>query len=329
MNALAAAPTRLPMPHGATCTPEQWRVLVDAIFPSARTSEAVMLALDYCRARKLDPFKRSVHIVPVWNKTLRREVETVWPGISELQVTAARTGQWAGMDAPEWGPLITRTFKGQVKIDNQWEDRQAVVTFPEWCAVTVYRLIGNQRYAFVEPVYWTEAYARVGRSEMPNDMWAKRVRGQLHKNAKAASLRAAFPEEISDYTSDEMEGQEIDAGGVVIEHDTEQLSRPEPQPQISAPETPQQFRTPDPDPDPEDRAREWADRLIAKLGGLTTPAGLMRLIDSTRANRDGIRENRPDLADGVEAAFAVAYSRLIPEQQPAHGTEFIDDEIPF
>ena len=39
----------------------------------------------------------------------------------------------------------------------------------------------------------------------------------MHKNAKAASLRAAFPEEMgNDYTAEEMEGKETD-GGVVIE----------------------------------------------------------------------------------------------------------------
>jgi phage recombination protein Bet len=199
----------------------RWRVLCETTFPSARTPEAIVMALDYCRARGLDVFKKPVHIVPMWNSTLRKEVETVWPGINEIQITASRTREWAGMDAPEWGPDITATFKGRKKERNErgesaWKNVETTLTYPEWCAVTVYRMIGGEPRAFTEPVYWLEAYSRAGGSEYPTDMWIKRPRGQLHKVAKAASLRAAFPEE-GDYTAEEMEGKEIEVGGVVID----------------------------------------------------------------------------------------------------------------
>jgi len=222
MNAITKVNSRLPMPQNANVTPQQWRVLTDAIFPNARSAESICLAMDYCRARKLDVFKRPVHIVPMWNSSLGREVETVWPGINELQITGARAG-WAGMDAPQWGALIKRKFEGLVGKRGQERRVSVEVEFPEWCAVTVYRMVGGHRCSFVEPVYWLEAYGRQGRTDVPNDMWAKRVRGQLHKVAKAASLRAAFPEEAgNDYTADEMEGQHIEAGGVVIDGVAEQ-----------------------------------------------------------------------------------------------------------
>lgn len=216
MNALTTSQPRLPYPGERTgCTPAQWRVLTDAIFPSAKSAASIVLALQYCAARKLDVFKRPVHVVPMWNSALRQEVETIWPGINELQVTAARTGQWAGMDHPEWGPEITRTFRGQ---DKDKRANEVTLNYPEWCSVTVYRMIAGQKCGFAEPVYWMESYAKSSKwSEVPNAMWQQRVRGQLHKNAKAASLRAAFPEEAgNDYTAEEMEGKETD-GGVVIE----------------------------------------------------------------------------------------------------------------
>ena len=50
-------------------------------------------------------------------------------------------------------------------------------------------------------------------------MWIKRPRGQLLKCAKAASLRAAFPEEAS-YTAEEMEGKSIEPEEIVITNDT-------------------------------------------------------------------------------------------------------------
>jgi len=46
-------------------------------------------------------------------------------------------------------------------------------------------------------------------------MWVKRPRGQLLKCAKAASLRAAFPEEAG-YTAEEMVGKSIDGDLVVM-----------------------------------------------------------------------------------------------------------------
>lgn len=219
MNAVTEFRSRLPMPGGLTdFDARRWRVLVETTFPTARTSEAVVMAIDYCQARGLDIFKKPVHIVPMWNATLGKEVETVWPGINEVQITASRTGEWAGMDKPVWGPDTTRDFKGRKKGKNGWENVEATVTFPDWCEVTVYRMKAGQRCPFTETVYWTEAYSTTGGSELPTHMWIKRPRGQLQKVAKAASLRAAFPEE-GEYTAEEMEGKEIEAGGVVINHE--------------------------------------------------------------------------------------------------------------
>ncbi|KAA6183709.1 recombinase [Thiohalocapsa marina] len=206
---------RIPMPAvdpALNLTPSTWKVLTDSIFPAAKTAEGIVLALHYCAARNLDVMKRPVHVVSMYSKAIGREVETVWPGIAEVQTTAARTGQWAGLDAPRFGPVCERSFVGRVRRDGSWQDLELTVSFPEWCEVTVYRLVGGQRCPFTEPVFWLEAYARLGGSysELPTDMWVKRPRGQLMKCAKAASLRAAFPEEAT-YTAEEMEGKVIEA----------------------------------------------------------------------------------------------------------------------
>ena len=81
-----------------------WKALVEAIYPNAETADAIIMALSYCRARNLDPFKRPVHIVPMWSSAAGKTIETVWPGIAELRTTAFRTGQYAGMSEPEFGP---------------------------------------------------------------------------------------------------------------------------------------------------------------------------------------------------------------------------------
>lgn len=262
------APPRLPyhpaMQERFGVDPASWRALVEAVFPAARSVEGVLLALSYCRARKLDPFKRPVHVVPIWDSNRRAYVESVWPGIGELRTTAFRTGNYAGSDAAIFGPDVTETFKGRVKDGQGWKDATVTVTFPEWCQFTVYRLIKGQRVAMPGPrVYWRETYARQGKSDLPNDMWGKRPRGQLEKCAEAAALRRAFPEEIgNEIAAEEAAGQSFDAvgpGGVVIDNDPAP-PRPERQQKAAPAEEPEEGEmgapAEDPEPQPADESPE-------------------------------------------------------------------------
>lgn len=178
-----------------------WNTLRSVLFRGA-SDAAMLMVLDYCKARKLDPLKRPVHIVKVWDRDANNGkgalVETVWQGINELRTTAQRTGQFAGMDEPKIGPAIEK----QVGT--------TTVQFPEWAQVTVYRMIQGTRVPYAGPrVYWTETYAQASaRDTTPNRMWMRRPVGQLVKCAEAAALRAAFPEELGhEYAAEEMEGQ--------------------------------------------------------------------------------------------------------------------------
>lgn len=185
--------------------PQQWSALKTAIFPGA-SDDMIGVAYDYCKARKLDPLKKPVHIVKVWDSDKRAMVDTIWPSITELRITAMRTGVFAGKDPAEYGPDITERV-GSISL-----------TYPEWCQVTVYRLVGGQRMPFPgERVYWKEAYASK-KDGSPNAMWTKRARGQIAKCAEAAALRAAFPEELSGQpTAEEMEGQSLHGDAPAVE----------------------------------------------------------------------------------------------------------------
>lgn len=187
-----------------------WKVLTEAVFPSAKTQDSVVMALAYCQARKLDVFKKPVHIVPMWSTAKGAMVETVWPAISELRTTAFRTGQYVGLDGTDFGPEVTQTFKGRTK-GRDAEDVEVTVTFPQWARCTVHRILDGVGRKFVGPkVYWLEDYSRLGGIEVPNGMWAKRPSGQLEKCAEAGALRRAFPEEIGNQlTAEEMEGKAL------------------------------------------------------------------------------------------------------------------------
>lgn len=200
-------------------TETAWRVLCD-LFPAAETPEIIMAVVEYCAVRKLDPFKKPVHIVPIYNSKLRRRVQVVMQGINELEITAHRTKLFAGADEADYGPDETKIFKGTTEDDRgETKAVEVTLTYPISAAVKVYRLVQGQKVAFSERVWFTECYGRAGfRSEVPNARWTLAPRQMLAKCAKAASLRLAFPEEMGgEYASEEMEDREIETGGVTIE----------------------------------------------------------------------------------------------------------------
>lgn len=171
---------------------EQWRLLVDGIFPNVESVESIGMALSYCAARKLDIFTRPVHVVPVWDKRAKRNRDTVWAGINELRTTAARTREYAGKDETKFGPLTERTWTR----DEDGKNKTIKLSYPEWAQVTVYRMVAGQRCPFVGPkVYWQESFTRAWDGG-PNHIWERRPSGQLEKVAEASALRLAFPEEI-------------------------------------------------------------------------------------------------------------------------------------
>lgn len=191
---------------GALAMPESelLRVLRSSLYPGAQ-EDSIRLVLGYCMAAGLDPMQKPVHIVPMWDKTERAMRDTVMPGIGLYRTQAARTGEHGGTDEPEFGPLVEFNLDG------------TVVTVPEWCKVTVYRIKGGIRCPFTAIEYWIENYATAAKdTAAPNAMWKKRSRGQLSKCAEAQALRRGFPEVGSQPTAEEMEGKYVDASDVTV-----------------------------------------------------------------------------------------------------------------
>lgn len=175
-------------------TEAEWRTLTGSLFPGAAVA-SVLMVVDYCRARKLDPLKKPCHIVPmeikVGDKYEWRDV--VMPGIYELRTTAQRTGEYLGHDEAQYG---------EVK-------ECAGIQAPEWCKFTVYRWnpLAQMKAPYPVKVLFAEVVAtkRDGRA---NSRWSKAPTQMLTKCAEAASLREAFPDEIGgEHTAEEMDGQ--------------------------------------------------------------------------------------------------------------------------
>lgn len=183
------------------------KVLGASLYPGA-PPESIKLVLGYCRAAGLDPMQKPVHIVPMWDRAAGDMRDVVMPGIGLYRTQAARSGAYAGITEPEFGPDVTEQIG------------DANVTYPQWCRVTVKRKLPDGAVAeFTAREFWRENYAVKGGKEKsiaPNAMWAKRPYGQLAKCAQAQALRMAFPEIGSSPTADEMEGKSIDMGAADV-----------------------------------------------------------------------------------------------------------------
>ena len=171
-------------------------------------AKGIVMALSYCRARNLDPFKRPVHIVPMWSSVAGKMIETVGPASPSCAPRRSEPANTPALAA--FGPTIERTFEGKAgRGKAKGQERSLTLQFPAWCRVTITRELNGKERSFVGPkVYWCEAYAKWADTDVPNEMWANRPVGQLEKCAEAGALRRAFPEEIGNaLTAEEMEGQ--------------------------------------------------------------------------------------------------------------------------
>lgn len=174
-------------------------LLRNSLYPNA-SDQSLELVKGYCKASGYDIMRKPVHIVPMWNSAAGRMQDTIMPSIGLYRTDAARTGEYAGISEPVFGPVVTRQI-GNLEC-----------TFPEWCKITVKRKVGNIIAEFTSQELWIESYAPAGGKEkliQPNSMWMKRPYGQLRKCAEAQALRMAFPEVGSQPTAEEMEGKEV------------------------------------------------------------------------------------------------------------------------
>lgn len=178
-----------------------WSALKNSLYTGAR-DESIKMVLDYCKAAKLDPMQKPVHIVPMSvRNALTGKYEykdVVMPGVGLYRIQAARSNQYAGVSEPEFGEDVTCNLGG------------VEITYPKWCRVTVKKIVNNTIVEFTAKEYWLENYATKKDELAPNTMWKKRPYGQLAKCAEAQALRKAFPEIVGQHpTAEEMEGKDI------------------------------------------------------------------------------------------------------------------------
>lgn len=280
MNAIATTPPS---------SDEVIRVLQNSLYPGAKR-ESVELVLSYCKVNQLDPMLKPVHIVPTRSKIEGTDDwetrDTLMPGIALYRILAARSGEYGGKSEPEFGHSRTENIGG------------VEVTYPEWCRVTVSRIVKGQLCSFAAKELWLENFAAVRKTGAPNEMWQRRAYGQLAKCAEAQALRMAFPEYSGGApTAEEMEGKE-GFNGTTIE------AQPEP-PRAAAATTPEA-------PLKRQTLREWMTEFDARCAAAQTPEDASKVLDAALVMADFL-STRPAALAQYNDIRAACIARLWPE----------------
>lgn len=153
--------------------PEQ-AALRTEICPDA-SDDQVNYFLRVCEARSIDPFSGLLYMQRRFNKQANKWKCSVQPTVDGSRAAAARTGEYAGSDEPEF------------------DDTSEIADFPKWCRVTVYRMIDKEKCAFTAKCRYREFVPQA-----PNDFqWKGKPFHMLGKVTEVQALRKAFPEHVA------------------------------------------------------------------------------------------------------------------------------------
>lgn len=293
-------------------------VILEDMYPGAKP-ETKKLVIQYCRAMNFDPLLKPVHIVPMTVKTgkvdakgydIKEKRDVIMPGIGQYRIQAARTGAYAGLSEPEFGPEQVTTVKKSKWVDSgrkksngdvQWEKDvvDVEIKHPLWCKITVYRLVAGNRVGFTAVEYWTEN-AATNADGVPNEMWTKRAYGQLAKCCEAQALRKGFPEVGVVPTYDEMEGREVIDDAPPVASTAKPLSKSE-----------QQKALPN----------EPIEGVATRVPDQEVPATDERAANIARAQADAAAQGAPIPGpQNIEAAAAALAAKMTGRAPPAQPT---------
>ena len=183
-TAVAIATTGVPA--SVKPTAEQVRLLKSAgKFPQNASSDEIAFGFAVATRLGLDPLRRQIRFIRFEENSPIEPFVT----IDGLQAIAARTREWAGVDAP------------QFEVGKDHPDT------PVSAAVTVYRMVAGKRCPFTAIVRWSEFSKRNKAGELSRT-WRQMPFHMLAKVARANAIRMACPEETSGVFVEEEAPQE-------------------------------------------------------------------------------------------------------------------------
>lgn len=164
------------------------------------SDDELRMFIQVCKGAQLNPFMKQVHLIPRWDSKNGIEVRTIQVSIDGFRAIAESSGQYAGNDDAVFDGDVDVKFN---KTDKETKKKvEQSVTAPQKATVTVYKVIGGQRYPFTATARWSEYYP----GPLLGFQWHIRPFLMLGKCAEALALRKAFPKLLSGmYAQEEME----------------------------------------------------------------------------------------------------------------------------
>lgn len=306
-NELAVAagnrPAAVAGPRFAAMPPETRDLIRRVLVPAGASDDEVEFALEYARARGLNPMSGQVYFVRYRTKDANdRWTDALTPvtGVAGWRTIADRTGLYEGSGAPEW-------LDHSGKWVDVWIAPDADRAAPLACRVEVYRR--GFRVPVVQPVRFAE-FAQRKRDGTLRQLWAEKPSYMLAIRAEVASLRKAFPDEFANA------GEFLDPDA--IDSDADVIDVPTLPPEVDSPRGLEPGETVDVDTgevhagsseeappasqDGEDPIADAAERALAERrerAGGTSSSGAK---SGTAPARDPEAERRESLAERMAAA---------------------------
>ncbi len=184
-------------------TKEQIEMIKKTIVPADASVPEINWFLGQAKRTGLDPLGKQIYLM-LFKDGRGNKRPVVHIGIDGYLLIADRSGAYAGMDDPVYGPMIPDKYN-----DEAYEH-------PEWCKVTTYKIVQGVRVPFTSACYWDEFYPGASRGFK----WRSSPRHMLAKCTKGQVLRTAFPKEFAGtYTTaeiDKMQSEEARQGAEFI-----------------------------------------------------------------------------------------------------------------
>lgn len=178
-------PSTLTTSEGLGFSSEAQAVLRQTLCKDATDAELQLFGA-LCKSKQLDPFSSQIYMIKrrAYNKDTKKYDSKVsfQTGIDGFRALAARSGEYAGSDEPEYEEYEDGTIK--------------------LARVCVWRIVKGERVAFRGVARWAEFCPPEGQ----DNMWKKMPYHMIGKVAEAQALRKGFPLELSGlFTPEEME----------------------------------------------------------------------------------------------------------------------------
>lgn len=165
-------------------TADQISTLAQAgVIPKGTSPAQVAVFAETCRQHGLSPFKKEIYLVGYGGNY------SVIVGIDGLRMKAARTGQLAGCDAPQFNLSADGSYLTAADLDGK---------MPATCSVTVYRAVGGIRAPFTATVAFNE-FCPI----KPSNKWMSMPLQMIAKVAEAFALRKGFADALAGLSIEE------------------------------------------------------------------------------------------------------------------------------